>query len=106
MSWTEEKINQTMIDIKKKATEDEAFRKLCLDNPNEAINQVSGFDVPEGFKINIIENEPGVDHTIILPPESSTFKDEVLDQIAGGGVQKSQSTLPLKRKSWIRLQVV
>ncbi len=84
MSWTEEKINQTMIDIKKKATEDEAFRKLCLDNPNEAINQVSGFDVPEGFKINIIENEPSVDHTIILPPESSALKAEELDQIAGG----------------------
>ncbi|MCP3925191.1 MAG: NHLP leader peptide family natural product precursor [Desulfobacterales bacterium] len=84
MSWTEEKINQTMIDIKKKATEDEAFRKLCLDNPNEAIKQVSDIDVPGGLKINIIENEPGMDHTIILPPESHTLKDEGLDQIAGG----------------------
>ncbi len=85
MNWTEEKINQTMIDIKKKATEDEAFRKLCLDNPNRAIKQVSDIEVPGGLKINIIENKPGVDHTIILPPDSSALKDEELDQIEGGG---------------------
>ncbi len=41
-------------------------------------------EVTEGLKINIIENEPGVDHTIILPPESGSLKDEELDQIAGG----------------------
>ncbi len=84
MSWTEEKINQVITDIKKKASEDEAFRKLCLDNPNEAIRKISGLEVPEGMKISIIENESGMDHTIILPPESHTLKDEYLDQIAGG----------------------
>ncbi len=84
MSWTEEKINQTMIDIKKRASEDEAYRQLCLDNPNEAIKQVSGMEVPEGLKINIIENDPGIDHTIILPPEASAHISEELDQIAGG----------------------
>ncbi len=84
MNWTEEKINQTMTNIKKKASEDEAFRKLCLDNPNEAVIKISGLEVPEGLKINIIENEPGIDHTIILPPEPGALEDEVLDQIAGG----------------------
>ncbi len=73
-----------MIDIKKKASEDEDFRKLCLDHPNEAIKQVSGMEVLEGVKINIIENEPGADHTIILPPESGALKAEELDQVAGG----------------------
>ncbi len=84
MNWTEEKINQTMIDIKKRASDDEAYRQLCLDNPKEAIRKISGMEVPEGVKINIIENDAGVDHTIILPPESSALKDKVLDQIAGG----------------------
>ncbi len=84
MGWTEEKINQTMIDIKKRASEDEDFRKLCLDNPNQAIKQVSDMVVPKGVMINIIENEPDVDHTIILPPEPGDLKDEVLYQIAGG----------------------
>ncbi len=78
------KINQTNTDIKKKASEDEDFRKLCLNNPTEAIKQVSDIEVPEGFKINIIENKPGVDHTIILPPEPGFLKNEVLDQVAGG----------------------
>ncbi len=93
MSWTEKKINQTIIDINKKASEDECLRKLCLDSPNEAISKVSNMEVPEGVKINIIENEPGVDHTVILPPESSALKDEVLDQIAGGGRCRCKNTL-------------
>ncbi len=83
MSWTEEKINQTMIDIKKRASEDEDFRKLCLDNPNAAIRKVSDMEVPGGVKINIIENDAGVAHTIIIPPESIALKDEELD-MAGG----------------------
>jgi len=84
MNWTEEKINHVIADIKKKASEDESFRKLCLDNPSEAIKQISGMEVPEGVKINMIENEPGVAHTIVLPPEPGAIKDEELDQIAGG----------------------
>ncbi len=55
-----------MTDIKKKASEDEAFGKLCLAHPNEAIIQVSSMEVPEGFKIRLIENKPNVDHTIIF----------------------------------------
>ncbi len=90
MSWTEEKINQTMIDIKKRASEDEDFRKLCLDNPNAAIRKVSDMEVPGGVKINIIENEPDVDHTIILPPESWALNDEELDQVAGGRGRRSR----------------
>jgi len=84
MNWTEEKINQTITDVKKKASEDEAFRKLCLDNPNEAIKQVSGMEVPEGVKINIIENDQGVDHTIILPSTTAELSKQELDSIAGG----------------------
>ncbi len=92
MNWTEEKINQTIIDIKKKASEDEAFRKLCLDNPNEAIRKISDMEVPEGVKINIIENEPGVDHTVILPPEAGALKAVVLDHISGGKTCLCQHT--------------
>jgi len=84
MNWTEEKINQTITDVKKKASEDEDFRKLCLGNPNEAIKQISGMEVPEGVKIKMIENDPDVAHTIVLPPEPGTIKDEELDKIAGG----------------------
>jgi hypothetical protein len=84
MNWTEEKINQVITDIKKRASEDESFRKLCLDNPNEAIKQISGMEVPEGIKINIIENEPGVDHTIILPSSTTEMSSQELEHIAGG----------------------
>jgi len=84
MNWTEEKINQTITVVKKKASEDETFRKLCLDNPNEAIKQISGMEIPEGVKINIIENDSGVNHTIILPPTAAELDKLELDNIAGG----------------------
>ena len=84
MNWTEEKISQVITDIKKKSSEDEAFRKLCLDNPNDAIKQISGMEVPEGVKINIIENDLGVDHTIILPSNTAELNKLELDNIAGG----------------------
>ncbi len=85
MDITEEKINQVITELKKKASEDEDFRKLCLDNPNEAIKQVFGIDIPEGIKINIIQDEPGVAHTIILPRKLGVLNDEELDRLAGGG---------------------
>ncbi len=84
MNWTEEKINQVITDVRKKAAGDEAFRKLCLDQPNEAIRSICDIEVPEGVKINIIENDPGVAHTIILPPEPGALSGEELDQVAGG----------------------
>ncbi len=102
------------VQYKKWASEVEAFRKLCLPHPNEAIRIVSGMEVPEGVKINIIENESGVDHTIILPPKLDTLKDEVQDQIAGGNINQSRmqriynwrtlrslSKLPSKISNWI-----
>jgi len=95
MNWTEEKINQVIKDIKKKASEDETYRKLCLDKPNEAIKQISGMEVPDGVKINIIENEPGIDHTVIIPPGAAELSGQELDYIAGGrGRRNSSSSNP------------
>jgi len=84
MNWTEDKINQTITDVKKKASEDESFRKLCMDNPNAAIKQISGMEVPDGVRINVIENDPGVDHTIILPLSTTEMSSQELENIAGG----------------------
>ncbi len=84
MDITEEKINQVIKELQKRASEDNDFRKLCLDNPNEAIRKVSDIEVPEDVKINIIQNDPGIDHTIILPPEPHTLSDEDMHRIAGG----------------------
>jgi len=95
MTWTEEKINQTITDVKKKASEDDSFRKLCLDNPHEAIKQISGLEVPEDVKINIIENDMGVDHTIVLPSTIPELSSQELDNIAGGrGGRNSSSSNP------------
>jgi len=42
-------------------------------------------NLPEGFKIRIIENNPGVDQTYVLPAfTGEELFDEQLDNIAGG----------------------
>ncbi len=85
MRWNVNKAHQTFDEIIKKATKDKAFRKRCKDNPHTAIKETAGMKVPKGYKINIIENDPGVDYTIVLPPQPLCLKDEDMDQTSGGG---------------------
>ena len=85
MGWTEKEINEAIEVVSKKAATDKEFRKLCLENPNEAVKQVYGKEIPEEFKIKIIENEPGYDETFVLPDFiGGELSDDDLDKVAGG----------------------
>ncbi len=48
--------------------------------------------MPEGVKIRFIENDQGVYHTIILPPEPGALKGEELDKIAWGKCAKKDQS--------------
>jgi hypothetical protein len=85
MSWTQDEVENAFVELKKKATTDEDFRKLILTDPKSAIKQVTGKDVPEGFKIKVIESDPAYHMTFVLPRMLSTdLSDEELDRVAGG----------------------
>ncbi|MGY4688497.1 NHLP leader peptide family RiPP precursor [Salibacterium sp. K-3] len=74
--------------VYKKAAADEAFRRLCLTDPNKAIKEASGMDVPEGMMVRFVENE-GADATFVLPDPLSTgtLDEDELEEVAGGFVQ-------------------
>ncbi len=83
--WTQQEIDATFKKIQAKAATDKDFRQKVLSDPNAAIKEISGKDVPTDIKLNVIENKPGVDQTFVLPDfVGEELTDEQLDDVAGG----------------------
>jgi hypothetical protein len=84
--WTEEKANERMQELVKKATTDMEFRKLALSDPHAAIAKIDPTPLPKWFKARFVENE-GATVTVVLPDppsEDSELSDSDLEQVAGG----------------------
>ena len=74
MSWTAEDVEKAYRTINQKAAVDKAFRARLLANPNQAISEVTGREVPASFKIKVIENLlPKVDALLIGGAMAYTF---------------------------------
>lgn len=86
MNWNMEKVEKALETIKSKAATDAEFRTLCLSNPGEAVKQATGMEVPEGFKLRIVDNA-GAHLTVVLP-DLQTSEGELdetqLTQVSGG----------------------
>lgn len=83
--WTKEKMNEVYNLAMSKARVDEAFRKSLLEDPNKAIEELSGIAIEGDAKIRVIENDPSYLATFVLPEmigEEVTADD--LDAVAGG----------------------
>ncbi|TNJ64944.1 NHLP leader peptide family natural product precursor [Paenibacillus hemerocallicola] len=87
--WTNEKTNEALKTVFAKAATDKAFRALVLENPNEAVKQAAGVEIPAGFTVRFVEND-GVDATFVLPDfiGDSELSDEQLEAVAGGKKKK------------------
>lgn len=83
--WTSERIKQTLAEVYKKAATDEAFRSLCLRDPSEAVRQIAGQALPDGFKLRFADNA-GADLTIVLPDpvKAEELKEKQLEAVSGG----------------------
>lgn len=91
--WSNEKIEEVKGKIAKKAMGDKEFRKKVMANPAAVIKEISGLDVPADFKVKVIENEPGVSTTFVLPNfVSADLDDKALDDVAGGNCKKLSCT--------------
>jgi len=83
---SQDDVNRAIIKVLSRAAKDAAFHKLCVSNPAAAIKQVTGEDVPKGFKVRFVENLDA-NLTLVLPDavdSSGELKDEELEQVAGG----------------------
>lgn len=85
MAWTQEKINEVYMKVQETAATDEEFREELLSNTNAAIAKIAGEDLPEDFKVKVIENDPQYAATFVLPPMvSEELSGDELDSVAGG----------------------
>lgn len=85
MDWTQEQINEIYVKVQKKAMIDANFRKSLLTEPNKAIASITGQQLPDGFKIKVIENDPAYNATFVIPDMiKDELSDEELNQVAGG----------------------
>jgi hypothetical protein len=87
MNWTQEEIEKGFQAVKKKAMVDKKFRALAVANPNKAIQEVTGKNVPAGFSIKIVESDPAYHMTFVLPEMvTEELSDAALESVSGGAV--------------------
>lgn len=85
MTWTQEKINEVYTKVQRTAVTDEEFRAELLKDPNAAIGKLAGEELPQDFKVKVIENDPKYAATFVLPPMADDeLSDDELDSVAGG----------------------
>jgi hypothetical protein len=86
MSWSQEELEKLYQDMMQLSSTDEEFRKKLLADPNGTLAELGGKPLPEGYKVNIIENDPGYTATCVLPDMlSEELTAEELDQLEVDG---------------------
>ena len=89
MEWTQQKIYDTIAHITATSVVDPALRKLALEDPRKAIEQVAGFPLPDGVSLKFVENQ-GMSYVIGLPKAASgdgELSDDELAEVAGGAAK-------------------
>jgi hypothetical protein len=84
--WTQQEVDQTLEEIKRRAITDPEFRQIALVNANAAIAQVNPKPIPDTVSIKFADNT-GTLKTIVLPDPiaaADELSDAELEEVAGG----------------------
>jgi hypothetical protein len=75
-----------------RASSDEDFRRMLLDDPKAAISDELGVETPDELTIRVIEEDAG-EVILALPPTATpeALRDEELASAAGGDVWGAQT---------------
>lgn len=84
---TEEGLAMSVSKVIAKAWSDPAFKDKLVSNPRAAFSEY-GIEVPEGMRVNIVEDTPGT-MNFVLPAAPRASSDQLtldeLEQTAGAG---------------------
>ena len=79
-----EEMNKKRGKVIAKAWSDADFKARLLANPAQTL-QAEGIEIPDGVKVNIVENTTEQFY-FVIPNRSGELSEEDLDKVAGGGV--------------------
>jgi hypothetical protein len=80
---------QTHKSIITKCWGDPEFKRQLIANPAGTLRS-EGLAVPEGIRVNVVEDTAN-QFTFVIPPEPSELSDEALEEVAGGSVNAFRS---------------
>ncbi|WP_027087443.1 NHLP leader peptide family RiPP precursor [Cohnella panacarvi] len=96
---TENQTAKAIEAITSKAVTDREFRSLILSNPREAVKQATGIDLPEEFKLQVIEND-GAHYTLVLPDAAAKGEElteiELQTVVGGAAIYTHDYVVPVK----------
>jgi len=88
-----DKIDVTKADVVREvvkiAAEDPEFRAQLIANPKEALKAKTGFDFPQGSKVEVVQEGPNQTVIVLPAAQGEELGDEELEKVAGG-VQAAQ----------------
>ncbi len=83
--WTNQEMEAAYTSVLKMAAKDPEFRKELVENPNRVISNAMGKEIPDDYKIRVIDYDPAYSATFFLPDFSSDeLTADDLDAVAGG----------------------
>lgn len=82
MSLARKRVQEALL---ARAEQDPAFRSVLVTDPRAALKQLLGVDPIPGYRIRVIEEQPG-EAILVLPRDIATdeLPDELLDLASGG----------------------
>ena len=85
--WTKENYEEMKSALFERSSHDLEFRKLCLENPNAAVEEISGMKLPEGKELNFLENTETKGNFVLPEFEdpSRELNENELKSVAGAG---------------------
>jgi hypothetical protein len=83
MQWNKELIDKVYAQVTEKAAQDPEFAKKLLADPKQAIKEATGYALPDGYDIKVVE-ENGTYRAV--NPAVGELSDDELGEVAGGGV--------------------
>ena len=85
-TWSEDEIERTLEEIRKRSITDPEFRELALSDSAAAISKVNPKPVPENYMVKFVDNSGPVKSFLLPDPVSNVedLSDAELEAVSGG----------------------